>query len=155
MQTGTNNVQSAANGAKLNYIKSLRGECPEGYELGYFKQGGQICAKCVEKKEKVGAIPFKPMSGEKGTKVVNEFKKDFKKKKGYPKKELGGQLISNEELLDFFKCGGKTKKKAKKDCSGGKMACGGLVRKSDKKVPIREKFIESDKCGGKTKKKKK
>lgn len=36
-------------GAKLNYIKKLRGECPEGYEAVKFAQGGQIkteCKKC-------------------------------------------------------------------------------------------------------------
>lgn len=36
-------------GSKLNYIKRLRGECPEGYEAVKFAQGGQIkteCKKC-------------------------------------------------------------------------------------------------------------
>lgn len=36
-------------GAKLNYIKQLRGECPEGYEAVKFAQGGIIkteCKKC-------------------------------------------------------------------------------------------------------------
>lgn len=33
-------------GAKLNYIKRLRGECPEGYEAVKFAQGGQFKTKC-------------------------------------------------------------------------------------------------------------
>lgn len=33
-------------GAKLNYIKKLRGECPEGYEAVKFEKGGQIKTKC-------------------------------------------------------------------------------------------------------------
>lgn len=156
MQEGT---QIAKNGAKLNYIKSLRGKCPEGFELEYFKEGGKVCAKCVAKQEKQGAIPFKPMQGQKGTKMVQDFKKELKKKKDKivvnkkpEKKELGGTLQINQSLLDAFKCGGKVEK----DCKGTSMKCkGGLVKKASTKVPIKEKFINSDKCGGKAKKKKK
>jgi len=42
-------VQSAKNGAKLNYIKYLRGQCPDGYDLQYYKSGGQLCKKCIKK----------------------------------------------------------------------------------------------------------
>lgn len=35
-------------GAKLNYIKSLRGQCPVGTELRYYKVGGKVCAKCEQ-----------------------------------------------------------------------------------------------------------
>ena len=151
IQTMQNGTQSAKNGAKLNYIKSLRGICPEGYELGYFKEGGQICAKCVEKREKMGGIPFRPIQGEKGTKVVQDFKKDLKNKKDKikmskknpEKKENGGTLNINQETLDIFKCGGKSKKKEK----------GGLVEKKAG-IPIKEKYIDKDKCGKKMKKKK-
>lgn len=155
VQTMQNGTQSAKNGAKLNYIKSLRGQCPEGFELGYFKEGGQICAKCVEKREKMGGIPFRPLQGEKGTKVVQDFKKDLKTKKDKitinskkkpEKKELGGTLNINPELLDMFKCGGKSKKKSKKEE-------GGLIKKKAG-IPIKEKFIDKDKCGKKMKKKK-
>ena len=44
--------QVARNGAKLNYIKRLKGECPEGYEMAYFKAGGRVCKKCQKKVEK-------------------------------------------------------------------------------------------------------
>lgn len=155
VQTMQNGTQSARNGAKLNYIKSLRGLCPDGYELGYFKEGGQICAKCVEKREKMGGIPFRPLQGEKGTKVVQDFKKDLKNKKDKitidskkktEKKELGGVLNISPELLDMFKCGGKAKKTKKKED-------GGLMKKKSG-IPIKEKFIDKDKCGKKMKKKK-
>lgn len=154
VQTMQNGTQSAKKGAKLNYIKSLRGVCPEGFELGYFKEGGQICAKCVEKREKMGGIPFKPIQGEKGTKVVQDFKKDLKNKKDKiaidskkkpEKKELGGALTISPELLDMFKCGGKSKKAKKEE--------GGLMKKKQG-IPIKEKFIDKDKCGKKMKKKK-
>lgn len=42
-------VQAAKFGAKLNYIQHLKGVCPEGYEMQFFKQGGQICRKCIKK----------------------------------------------------------------------------------------------------------
>lgn len=45
-------AQSAKNGAKLNYIQRLRGKCPEGYELEYFRAGGKVCSKCMKKAAK-------------------------------------------------------------------------------------------------------
>lgn len=44
--------QVARNGAKLNYIKKLKGECPDGYEMTFFKAGGKVCKKCQKKVEK-------------------------------------------------------------------------------------------------------
>lgn len=44
-------VQAAKFGAKLNYIKQLRGQCPDGYEIKYFKQGGQLCKQCIKKQQ--------------------------------------------------------------------------------------------------------
>lgn len=65
-------------GSKLNYIKRLRGECPEGYEAVKFAQGGQIkteCKKCggnITNKVK----PTKARFAAKGTEVkyINEEK---------------------------------------------------------------------------------
>lgn len=76
-------------GAKLNYIRSLKGECPEGQEVKYFKQGGQMKCKCVDK----------AAGGEKvkdGKKEIADFKK---------KKACGG-------LKAKFQPGGKTRTKA-------------------------------------------
>ena len=44
-------AQKAKFGAKLNYIKGLNGQCPEGTEMQYFKEGGNICKKCVAKQK--------------------------------------------------------------------------------------------------------
>lgn len=41
-------VQAAKFGAKLNYIKQLRGVCPDGYEMQYFKAGGAMGSKIVK-----------------------------------------------------------------------------------------------------------
>lgn len=40
-------AKKAKYGAKLNYIKQLKGICPEGFEMAYFKAGGKVCSKCV------------------------------------------------------------------------------------------------------------
>lgn len=72
-------------GAKLNYIRTLKGACPEGQEVKYFKEGGQMKCKCVDK----------AAGGEK----VKDGKKeiaDFKKKKacgGMKAKLEGGKKI--------------------------------------------------------------
>lgn len=45
-------VRAAKFGAKLNYIKQLRGQCPDGYEVKYFKRGGTVSKECVACKQK-------------------------------------------------------------------------------------------------------
>lgn len=69
-------IQAAKFGAKLNYIRSLRGLCPEGYEMQYFKKGGQLCKKCVAKQNK-----NKEKLEEGGTSPVDAFKCGRKMKK--------------------------------------------------------------------------
>lgn len=60
----------AERGAKLNYIKSLKGHCPDGEELVYFKKGGMIECGC-KKKEKGGEVE----QPKKKSNAVDEFKK--------------------------------------------------------------------------------
>jgi len=54
-------------GAKLNYIRTIKGECPEGQKLVYFKEGGRVCKKCVEA---AGGAKVKD-----GKKEIADFKK--------------------------------------------------------------------------------
>ena len=62
----------AALGAKLNYIHKLKGNCPEGEELVYMKQGGRMCPVCQKKAEKA----------ENGKKLKNKNAvSDFKEKR--------------------------------------------------------------------------
>lgn len=90
-------VQRAQRGAKLNYLKQLRGECPEGYEMQYYKVGGKVCKKCMKKKCREGGnVPSDP---------IDSFKCGRKMKK----KEEGGSFVP------FDKCGKKMKK-----CEDGK-----------------------------------
>ena len=88
-------VQAAKFGAKINYIKKLRGQCPDGYELQYYKSGGQLCKKCMKKQvmQDGGGLPQDP---------IDQFKCGRKMKK--KKCEAGG-------TVDIDKCGAKMKKK--------------------------------------------
>lgn len=81
-------------GGMLNYIGKLRGVCPEGYEMQFFKQGGQICKECVQKAkmEEGGKTHQNP---------VDAFKCGRKMKKkacgGNIKKEKGGGDLPTAE----------------------------------------------------------
>ena len=91
-------VQAAKFGAKINYIKKLRGQCPDGYELQYYKSGGLLrkeCKKCMKKQvmQDGADLPQDP---------IDQFKCGRKMKK--KKCEAGG-------TVDMDKCGAKMKKK--------------------------------------------
>ena len=67
-------------GAKLNYINKLKGNCPNGQETYYFKDGGQMkkgCKPCMEKAKE----------GKKFDKKMNEVQK-FKAQKGADSKKF-------------------------------------------------------------------
>lgn len=138
-------VQAAKFGAKLNYIKSLRGQCPDGYEISYYKVGGTLCKKCMKKQvemEQGGQMPSDP---------IDQFKCGRKMKK---KKAQGGSI-------DFDKCGGKTKKKKPKKEEGcelnstrnPKMFSKMALAKYGAKLKKACKDMQMDKCGKKLKKK--
>lgn len=44
-------ARKARFGAKLDYIRSLRGLCPRGMRTEYYKAGGKVCKKCVKAAE--------------------------------------------------------------------------------------------------------
>lgn len=99
---GGNQISMAKLGAKLSYVQTLRGECPEGYEVEKYMAGG--CVKCKKKAE--------------GAKVVDIFKD---------------------------KCGGKAKKRVKKDQKGAVVNKAdtvhtnkGVYNVSNKKLPYKK-----------------
>lgn len=47
---------SAKLGAKLRYLGKLKGMCPEGQEMVYFKAGGRICKACYGKRMQKGGV---------------------------------------------------------------------------------------------------
>lgn len=112
-------VQTAKSGAKLNYIKELRGQCPEGYEIQYYKSGGHLCKKCMKKQatqEDPSQNPVDQFKCGRKMKKAQGGSVDLEKcggKAKKPKKKFEGGDIS------YDKCGGKTKKKAKKKEDGG------------------------------------
>ena len=150
-------AQMAKDGAKLQYIKRLRGECPEGYEAVSYKIGGKVCKKCEKiEAEKCGGKAKKAKKCEEGgeSPIVSEFK-EFRcggKAKKAKKCEDGGEA----QVASEFKCGGKSKK-AKKCEEGGEspmtseLKCGGKAKKAKKceeggTAPLVFEF----KCGGKS-----
>jgi hypothetical protein len=62
-------ARKAAHGAKLNYFRKLKNQCPEGEELYYYKKGGSVGCGC-KKKEDGGEI----VTAKEGS-AVEKFKK--------------------------------------------------------------------------------
>lgn len=83
-------VQTAMNGAKLNYINKLNGKCPQGTHLSYYRIGGTLCKKCEADAYNESSDPIKAFKQKCGGKV----KKAVKRKCGgkVKKKELGGEV---------------------------------------------------------------
>lgn len=83
-------VQTAMNGAKLNYINKLNGKCPQGTHLSYYRIGGTLCKKCETDAYNESSDPIKAFKQKCGGKV----KKATKQKCGgkVKKKELGGEV---------------------------------------------------------------
>lgn len=95
MQEMQNKSQAARLGAKINYIRQLKGGCPEGEELVYFKKGGKVCKECI-KSEKCGG---KAKKHEDGDKIVKEYK-TRKACGGFKTKLQGGGSVSDKALND-------------------------------------------------------
>lgn len=149
-------AQKARLGAKLNYIRSLKGNAPEGMDVEYYKCGGQVKKKFVKKNAcgSKGMAAVKAFKDKCGSKMKKKSCKEFggeiqsdkcgsKMKKS--KKEFGGEIL-------FDKCGSKMKKKSCKEFGGNieSNKCGSKMKKKSCK-----EFggnIQTEKCGGKTKK---
>lgn len=122
-----NQVELAKMGAKLNYIKALKGECPEGYEM--FKAGG--CMKCMKKKNGDTINLVKEDMKKCGGKVKKRVtKKVSKKEEGGLLPEKDRALATLEEML--YKCGGKMKKKRITKKADGDV----IVPAKQKKAPV-------------------
>ena len=107
MQQMQQQAQKAKQGAKLQYLAQLRGECPEGTHMTYYKAGGQICKKCVQnqiQQDKCGGKAKKKMACGGATKAINSIKAEMEKCGGKMKNEKCGGKMKKE------KCGGKMKK---------------------------------------------
>lgn len=78
-------IQAAKLGAKLNYIRKLNGQCPEGMEMYYYKQGGRLCRKCIQAKQNEEEIEYP-------SNPIDAFKCGNKMKK----KQQGGDLETSK-----------------------------------------------------------
>lgn len=78
-------VQTAMNGAKLNYINQLNGKCPQGTHLSYYRIGGTLCKKCEADAHNESSDPIKAFKQKCGGKVK--------------KKELGGEVDDKKSKL--------------------------------------------------------
>lgn len=119
-------VRAAKFGAKLNYIRQLNGNCPEGYKIEYYREGGQLCKRCMKIQQEGGTAQ--------PTSLVDQFRVESAKCGRKMKKAACGSKVEKDKCgskVEMDKCGKKMKKKEE----GG--------------------AIQSEKCGGKPKLKKK
>lgn len=149
-------TQAAKHGTKLQYIKSLKNQCPEGEELYYYKKGGSVGCGCkkkedggqVEKAQKGAIAQFKNAYNKKkqelNTKVEQAKQAQAKKKKQAEidkksQEDYEKGWTNEASAVNGKKCGGKVKKdacgsKIKKDCNGAvakfKAACGSKIKKN-------------------------
>lgn len=118
-------------GAKLEYYKKLKGVCPEGEELVYFKQGGRICKACQ-----------KAQKGTKVTKKANEVNK-FKAGRAQYKKDMkSARDEASRDSISINKYNDQetmANKGHKGNFQGGKW------------VPDRKQYAKKDACGSKMK----
>lgn len=85
-------------GAKLNYINYLRGNCPQGYEMRYFKKGGKLCKKCIAK-QKADQKKAEKVKGN----TIDDFKKGHKAAgKKVEKGKKGIDIDDDKELIEKF-----------------------------------------------------
>lgn len=92
-QSMSGQAPSMRNGGAVTYLKYLKGECPEGYEMQIFKKGGAVCKQCIKKKQK--------MQEGASMSPIEEYKCGRKMKK---------KASCGTKMLKMNKCGGKQKK---------------------------------------------
>lgn len=128
-------------GAKLEYYKKLKGVCPEGEELVYFKQGGRICKAC-QKAQKGTKVTKKANEVDKFKAGRAQYKKDMKSARDEASRDSisinkynDQEIMANKGHKGNFQ-GGKwvpdRKQYAKKDACGSKMKvnkCGSKMKK--------------------------
>lgn len=142
-------TQKAKQGAKLNYIKQLKHQCPDGQELVYYKEGGLVKCGCAGKKmEKGGEAPkqsavekFKARKMANGDKVIDKRKQyieDMKKAKDQAEKDSIAANKYNDQDVQTSKPGKYINGKWTPDRT---------------KAPYNKKKITVSACGSKMKKK--
>ena len=144
-QEANKQTQMAKLGAKLNYIKQIKGECPEGTYKYYFKAGGRICSACrgmraaeegmempsdKTKKKAISSTVSNMRTGNSNVKVVPTYtKQDNARQYQLTSKKAKGKLTPAEEqelqglIKKFNSQSSKTKAQfeVQEEKNGGKM----------------------------------
>lgn len=139
-------TQMAKLGAKLNYIRSIKGECPEGTEKYYFKAGGRICSACrgMRTAEEGMEMPSKPKK-----KAISKVVSDFRTKQGNTSKTTVYTKADDARHASLA-----SKNAQGKATPAEKAELKNLQSKfkSQSKNVQRQFEVSEDKCGGKMKK---
>ena len=109
MENQQKQAKKALHGAKLQYIRSLKNQCPEGEELYYYKKGGRVGCGC-KKKEDGGEVVKAGL----GCSAVDKFKSARKMQKA-------GKIQEKKEIWPTDTVhiqNPKTKKMEVRDLSG-------------------------------------
>ena len=135
----------AALGAKLNYIRKIKGLCPEGEELVYMKQGGRVCPVCQKKRQE------KVEMNQKGN-AITKFK-DSRKEDKYDVNEhnnlirkFRNKTISKEELDRLHNLN-------KHPNTTHEESDWATERPKPKNITNKKKLVDKKACGSKMKKK--
>lgn len=119
-------------GAKLDYIRKIKGLCPEGEELVYMKQGGRVCPVCQKKAEKA-------QKGAELEKKRQNIVKQWKSDRAKAKDEAARDSVAINKYNDQETMVNKGDK--------GKF-------KNGVWTPDRKKYAKKNECGAKIKKNK-
>lgn len=120
---------AARHGIKLNYIKALKNQCPDGQEPYYYKKGGMIKCGCTGKK-------FEDGGEVKKENAISRFKKTITSKKS--------------NLGEGIKKGMKTTTDSVVKTAKAKQWSDEYKRTT--KASGKKDWVVGDKCGGKVKK---
>lgn len=133
---------AARHGAKLNYLKSLKNQCPEGQEPYYYKKGGMVKCGCTGKKlmqdggevKKENAVArFKKTITNKKSNLKEGIKKGVKTVVDSTVKTAKAKQWSDEHKRTM-KASGIYDSPTKDYVAGDK--CGGKVKKNQKGGPL-------------------
>lgn len=93
-QAFTQSIKKAKQGAKLQYLKSLKRQCADDEELYYYKKGGSVGCGCKKKED--GGEVVKAQDG-----VVAKFKEEKRKKKQQTSQQKEKPKVSGEYIKNF------------------------------------------------------
>ena len=92
-------TQKAQKGAKLQYLKLLKGTCPEGYDLNFYKKGGKVCSQCEKRMAEKKQSPIEQFkSKNKKTKATLVDKTKVPIKKNFVKKDQKGGIVPTDTI---------------------------------------------------------